>query len=634
MMNQGQRNVSLSEVHGSIDTTQKRPWWRQLFVFFGPAYLVSVGYMDPGNWATDLAGGSQFGYSLLWVLLMSNGMAILLQNLSARLGIVRGRDLAQANRETYPKWINIPLYALAEIAIAACDLAEVLGMAIGLQLLTGLPLIYGVCITVLDTFLLLFLQRLGMRRMEAFVIGLIAVVGGSFGIEILLAKPVLADVAGGFIPILHGRQALYIAIGIIGATVMPHNLYLHSALVQTRKIGPGKDAVRKALKINFLDSAVALNLAFLVNAAILILAATVFFKTGKTSVASIKDAYQLLPMLGNFAPKLFAIALIAAGQSSTLTGTLAGQIVMEGYLHLRINPWLRRLLTRLLAIIPAVLVILIAGEKDVDNLLVLSQVVLSVQLGFAVIPLIHFVSDRKIMGDFTASLPVRLLAWLVAAVLVYLNIKLVLEELLPFLVQPGGWILKTGILATATAALGLLAYITLHPLLTARAEKPATLRPDSDPTISLHPNPTPLNDWTPPAFRHIAIALDFSAHDQKLLAYAIGQGGKDGRYLLIHVVESASAHMLGKESDDLETRKDQERLDQYRLTLERNGFTSYTALGYRHRSREIARIVNREKADMLVIGSHGHTGLKDFIYGETVNAVRHEVRIPVLVVSL
>ena len=625
MMNQDQRNVSLSEVHGSIDTTLKRPWWRQLFVFFGPAYLVSVGYMDPGNWATDLAGGSQFGYSLLWVLLMSNGMAILLQNLSARLGIVRGRDLAQANRETYSKWINIPLYALAEIAIAACDLAEVLGMAIGLQLLTGLPLIYGVCITVLDTFLLLFLQRLGMRRMEAFVIGLIAVVGGSFGIEILLAKPVLADVAGGFIPILHGRQALYIAIGIIGATVMPHNLYLHSALVQTRKIGPGKDAVRKALKINFLDSAVALNLAFLVNAAILILAATVFFKTGKTSVASIRDAYQLLPMLGSFAPKLFAIALIAAGQSSTLTGTLAGQIVMEGYLRLRINPWLRRLLTRLLAIIPAVLVILIAGEKDVDNLLVLSQVILSVQLGFAVIPLIHFVSDRKIMGDFTASLPVRLLAWLVAAVLVYLNIKLVLEELLPFLVQPGGWIVKTGILAAATAALGLLAYITFHPIFTRHTRKVAAL---------VHPEPDPLKDWTPPVFHLIAIALDFSAHDQKLLAYAVGQGGKDGRYLLIHVVESASAHMLGKESDDLETRKDQERLDQYRLTLERNGFTGYTALGYRHRSREIAHIVNREKADMLVIGSHGHTGLKDFIYGETVNAVRHEVRIPVLVVSL
>ena len=626
MMNHWQKNVSLSEVHGSIDTTRKGPWWRQLFVFFGPAYLVSVGYMDPGNWATDLAGGSQFGYSLLWVLLMSNLMAILLQNLSARLGIVRGRDLAQANRETYPAFINIPLYALAEIAIAACDLAEVLGMAIGIQLLTGLPLIYGVCITVLDTFLLLFLQRLGMRRMEAFVIGLIAVVGGSFLVEILLAKPAAADIAGGFIPILHGRQALYIAIGIIGATVMPHNLYLHSALVQTRKIGTGVDQIKKALKINFLDSAVALNLAFFVNAAILILAATVFFKSGNTSVASIKDAYRLLPMLGNsLAPKLFAIALIAAGQSSTLTGTLAGQIVMEGYLHLRINPWLRRLLTRLLAIIPAVLVILIAGEREADNLLILSQVILSVQLGFAVIPLIHFVSDRSTMGEFRASFIVRCLSWVVAALLVYLNFKLVLEELLPYLAQPGGWGVKLLVLALGTAALGLLAYITVNPFITRHAAKTLSL---------LHPQPDPITDWTPPSFRHIAIALDFSAHDQKLLAYAVGQGGKDARYLLIHVVESASAHMLGTESDDLETRKDQERLDQYRMALEEKGFDSYTALGFRHRSREIARIASRQNADMLVIGSHGHTGLKDFIYGETVNAVRHELRIPVLVVSL
>src|SRR5579864_7983611 len=247
MAGQYHKNVSLSEVHGSIDTTRKTSWWRQLFVFFGPAYLVSVGYMDPGNWATDLAGGSRFGYSLLWVLLMSNGIAILLQNLSARLGIVRGRDLAQANREVYPAFINIPLYILAEIAIAACDLAEVLGMAIGIQLLTGLPLVYGVCITVLDTFLLLFLQRLGMRRMEAFIIGLIAVVGLSFLVEILLARPATSDIVTGLVPVLKGKEALYIALGIIGATVMPHNLYLHSALVQTRKIGPGKEAMKKAL---------------------------------------------------------------------------------------------------------------------------------------------------------------------------------------------------------------------------------------------------------------------------------------------------------------------------------------------------------------------------------------------------
>lgn len=626
MTNLFQKDVSLSEVHGSIDTTRKRSWWRQLFVFFGPAYLVSVGYMDPGNWATDLAGGSRFGYSLIWVLLMSNVIAILLQNLAARLGIVRGRDLAQANREVYPSYINIPLYILAEIAIAACDLAEVLGMAIGLQLLTGLPLIYGVCITVLDTFLLLFLQRMGMRRMEAFVIGLIAVVGGSFFIEIILAKPALRDVASGFVPTLHGKEALYIAIGIIGATVMPHNLYLHSALVQTRKIKPGAANIRKALKINFLDSAVALNLAFLVNAAILILAATAFFKTGKTDVGSIKEAYRLLPMLGTqLAPKLFAIALIASGQSSTLTGTLAGQIVMEGYLQLRINPWVRRLVTRLLAIIPAVAVILFFGEAQVDNLLVLSQVVLSVQLGFAVIPLIHFVSDKTTMGEFRITPLIKVLAWLCALVLVWLNTKLVIEEVAPFLSASGNFGWKVLIIAASLGAIALLGYIGLHPWIE-RNRRPSSPQ--------LHPQPDDLTDWTPPSFRKIAIALDFSEHDEKLLAYAAGQGGKDARYVLIHVVESVSAHLLGKESDDYETRKDQERLDHYSGLLQTRGMQSQTALGYRHRSREIARLAKEHGADMLVIGSHGHTGLKDLIFGETVNAVRHELKIPVLVVNL
>ena len=630
------KNVSLGEVHGSVDATRKGPWWKQAFIFFGPAYLVSVGYMDPGNWATDLAGGSRFGYSLIWVLLMSNGMAILLQNLSARLGIVRGRDLAQANREVYPRYVNLALYVLAEIAIAACDLAEVLGMAIGIQLLTGLPLIYGVCITVLDTFLLLFLQRLGMRRMEAFIIGLIAIVGFSFLIEILLARPSPGEIVTGFIPILHGKEALYIAIGIIGATVMPHNLYLHSALVQTRKIRPGEEHMRKALKINFLDSAIALNLAFFVNAAILILAATVFFKTGKTDIASIKDAHQLLaPLLGSaLAPKLFAIALIAAGQSSTITGTLAGQIVMEGYLQLRINPLLRRLITRLLAIVPAVIVILVAGEEKVDSLLIFSQVILSVQLGFAVIPLIQFVSDKAKMGVFTISPFIRVLSWMVAGLLVYLNIKLVLEEAAPLFNQGGyaGW--KALIILAGLGAVLLLLYIILHPALTRVLQRRSALAMMAKDPIQLHPQSGSLTDWSPPVFRNIAIALDFSTHDDKLLAYAIGQGGNESLYLLIHVVESASAHMLGKESDDYETRRDQERLDLYRDALQQKGIRSQTKLGFRHRSREIARIVKEEGADMLVIGAHGHSGLKDFIYGETVNAVRHELKIPVLIVSL
>jgi manganese transport protein len=627
MKNRIHRDLSLSEVHGSVSTSAAGPKWKQWFIFFGPAYLVSVGYMDPGNWATDLAGGSQFGYALIWVLLMSNLMALLLQNLSARLGIVRGRDLAQANREAYPKYVNLALYVLAEIAIAACDLAEVLGMAIGIQLLTGLPLAFGVLITVLDTFLLLFLQRLGMRKMEAFILGLIAIVGLSFLFEILLAKPNPAEIARGLIPTLPGRQALYIAIGIIGATVMPHNLYLHSALVQTRKIQKGQDATRRALKLNFFDSAIALNLAFLVNAAILILAATVFFKTGKTDVASIGQAHQLLePMLGTaLAPKLFAIALIAAGQSSTITGTLAGQIVMEGYLQLRINPMLRRLLTRLLAIVPALLVILISGEKQVDQLLVLSQVILSVQLGFAIIPLIHFVSDKKTMGEFVIKPLTKFFAWAVASILVYLNIKLVAEESVALFASPGNIFWKLVVGLASMGGISLLVYIFSLPWITFRRQPKSVL---------VHAQPQ--TDWTleSPIFRRIAVALDFSDNDKKLLSFAIGQGDRDTNYLLLHVVESASARMLGKESDDYETRKDLERLEMYSEQLKLRGFSVKTKLGYEDRVKEIVRIVKEEQADMLVIGAHGHTGLKDFIYGQTVNSVRHELKIPVLIVSL
>ncbi len=393
---------SLSEVHETVDTTQHRNGWRKGLAYIGPAYLVSVGYMDPGNWATDLQGGAQFGYQLIWVLLMSNLIALLLQSLSARLGIVRRRDLAQANREVYPPLVNFCLYVLAEIAIAACDLAEVLGMALGIHLLTGLPILWGVGITVLDTLLLLWLQNYGIRKLEAFIIGLVIIIGLSFLIEIFLAKPVLGEIVKGFTPSFLSDSALYIAVGIIGATVMPHNLYLHSALVQTRKIKPDVKGIKRAIKYNLIDSSIALNAAFFVNAAILILAATVFFTSGNNHVARIEDAHKLLqPLLGSkLAPILFSIALIAAGQSSTITGTLAGQIVMEGYLKLRINPWLRRLLTRLIAIIPTFIVITIYGDDKIDALLVLSQVILSVQLGFAVIPLIHFVSDKETMGEF------------------------------------------------------------------------------------------------------------------------------------------------------------------------------------------------------------------------------------------
>ena len=625
MFNKKNNDASLSEVHESVDTTIKKTGWRRMFSFLGPAYLVSVGYMDPGNWATDLAGGSKFGYSLIWVLLMSNLMALLLQGLSARLGIVRGRDLAQANRETYPKAVNFVLYILAEIAIAACDLAEVLGMAIGIQLLTGLPLVWGVSITVLDTFLLLYLQRLGIRKMEAFIITLVGVIGISFLIEIILAKPPVGAILTGFIPSAMSDEALYIAIGIIGATVMPHNLYLHSALVQTRKIDRTDAGIKQAIKFNRIDTTIALNLAFLVNAAILIIAASVFFNTPNAGVAEIKEAHRLLPQfLGNVAPILFAVALIAAGQSSTITGTLAGQIIMEGYLSLRINPLLRRLITRMVAIVPALIVIIIYGEDNVDSLLILSQVILSLQLGFAIIPLIHFVSDKKTMGKFAINTLQKIAAWLIASVLVFLNLKMLANEI--------GDVFNTGALwqqilvgLGTLLCLALLIYIIIQPYVT-KAKKPAS--------IKIHAETNTLNNLVIPSFKKIAIALDFSENDEKLLSYAIGQGKANTHYLLVHIVESASAKLLGDDSDDYESRKDKERMNDYVLQLQARGFTAEGFLGYNNRSKEIVRITKGVNADMLVMGAHGHTGLKDFIYGETVNAVRHELKIPVLIVNL
>ncbi|RYG50960.1 MAG: divalent metal cation transporter, partial [Chitinophagaceae bacterium] len=425
------KGKSLEEVHESISTLDKTSGFKKILAFLGPAYLISVGYMDPGNWATDIAGGSQFGYSLLWVLLMSNIMALLLQSLSARLGIVTQLDLAQASRETYSKGINYVLYILAEVAIAACDLAEVLGMAIGLNLLFDIPLLEGVLITVLDTFLLLFLINKGMRKMEAFIIALVAIIGFSFIFEMIFAEPELPKVLAGLIPSIPNESALYIAIGIIGATVMPHNLYLHSSLVQTRKFERNVAGVKQAIKYNFIDSVIALNLAFFVNAAILILAAAAFYKNGMFDVAEIQDAHRFLePLLGSkWAPILFAVALIAAGQSSTVTGTLAGQIIMEGYLNLRIRPWVRRVMTRLIAIVPAMITISIFGEGVTGKLLILSQVILSLQLGFAIIPLIHFVSDKTKMKGFHINRVTQIASWIIALVIVGLNARLVYGEL-------------------------------------------------------------------------------------------------------------------------------------------------------------------------------------------------------------
>ncbi len=628
MLQRFHSDQSLSEVHESVDTTAPRKGWRRILAYIGPAYLVSVGYMDPGNWATDLQGGAQFGYRLIWVLLMSNLMALLLQSLSARLGIVRRRDLAQANREVYPPLVNFCLYILAELAIAACDLAEVLGMAIGIHLLTGLPLIWGTIITVLDTFLFLLLQRYGIRKMEAFIISLVLIIGGSFFFEIFLAQPNMGEVAKGFIPSALNNQALYIAVGIIGATVMPHNLYLHSALVQTRKISSDVKGIKRALKYNNIDSTIALNAAFFVNAAILVLAASVFFNSGHTQVAKIQDAHQLLqPLLGSkLAPILFAVALIAAGQSSTLTGTLAGQIVMEGYLQLRINPWLRRLLTRLIAIVPAVIVILLYGEEKVDDLLVFSQVILSLQLGFAVIPLIHFVSDKRTMGQFAIRWHVKALAWLVAIILVFLNVRLVGEEAWKIFASADiNWFWK------ASLAIGILAFVwlfltmTLLPILQKRLQKQR---------VTLHGETVTLENLTVKKANRIAIALDFSVSDQKLIAHAVAQGHTEVNYILLHVVESVSARYLGEASDDDETRKDRQRLENYALQLQAMGYTVDAFIGYRNRVKEIIRIVKETDADMLVMGAHRHSGFKDYIFGETIEDVRHALPIPVLIVNV
>ena len=423
---------SLPEVFRTVPVPKDARFWRKLAAFAGPGYLVAVGYMDPGNWATDLAGGSAFGYTLLSVILLSNMMAILLQSLAAKLGIVTGRDLAQACRDHYSRPVGIALWVLCELAIVACDLAEVIGTAIALQLLFGLPLVWGVCITAFDVLLILFLQQRGFRRLEAFIVALLVVIAACFAYELALSKPEFGAVLGGFVPraeIVTNPAMLYIAIGILGATVMPHNLYLHSSIVQTRAFDRTPSGRREAVRFATIDSTIALMLALFINAAILILAASAFHVAGRTDVAEIQDAYELLtPALGAAAAStLFAVALLASGQNSTITATLAGQIVMEGFLAIRLPPWLRRLVTRLLAIIPAVTVAVLYGESGTAKLLVLSQVILSMQLPFAVIPLVHFTSDRLKMGEFVNPAWLKFGAWGVAAVIVTLNVKLLLD---------------------------------------------------------------------------------------------------------------------------------------------------------------------------------------------------------------
>lgn len=614
---------SLSEVHQSVATNQKKGW-RRILAFLGPAYLVSVGYMDPGNWATDIAGGSKFGYQLIWVLLMSNLIALLLQSLSARLGIVRGLDLAQASRNTYPKWVNLPLFFLAQTAIIACDLAEIIGMAIGLNLLFDLPLIWGISITILDTFLLLFLMNKGMRKMEAFIVSMVSVVGLSFLVEMFIVEPSLKEIAKGFEPSMLNGDALYIAIGIIGATVMPHNLYLHSSLVQTRKIERNEKGIKEAIKFNFIDTTIALNLAFFVNAAILILAAAAFYKNGFHEVAEIKDAHNLLSdIFGNVAPALFAIALIAAGQSSTVTGTLAGQIIMEGHLNLRIQPWLRRLITRMLAIIPAFFTILYFGEDSLGALLILSQVVLSLQLGFAVIPLIHITSDKKEMKQFAIKTWVKILAWISALVIVCLNIKLVIEEINTWLKSSDSLLIYTIAIPIAVLIGIFLLYIFIYPFIGKKHIEGNVP----------HGNALAIEPIEKINYSKIGVAVDFSKNDINTIRHAIMQGGSAGTYHLIHIVETAGARYHGQKTMDHETQADIENLQKYKDNLISLGYTAFIHLGFGTAAKAIAEISNDNKLELLVMGAHGHKGLKDLVFGTTVDAVRHKVNIPVLIVK-
>jgi manganese transport protein len=626
-MNEGR---SLSEVHSSVKIPETRGFVRRMFAFAGPAYLVAVGYMDPGNWATDIAAGSRYGYALVWVLVMSNGMAILLQSLSARLGLVSGRDLAQACRDRYPGPINFALWILCEIAIAATDLAEVVGSAIGLELLFGIPLLYGVLITALDTFLILFLHQAGIRKMEAFILVLVGTIGGCFLFEILVSRPDLPGIARGILPSLPDSDALYFAIGILGATVMPHNLYLHSSLVQSRRVEKTARGIHQSLKYNLIDSVVALNMALFINAAILIMAAAVFHRVGLFDVAEIQDAYQLLaPIVGSaLAPILFAVALISAGQSSTITGTLAGQIVMEGFVNIRLRPWLRRIVTRAVAIVPAILTIVLFGERSTGGLLVLSQVVLSLQLSFAVIPLIHMVSDRKLMGAFAIRAWVKLLSWSTAGIIVVLNAKLVIDEVAVWVGKGGtSGMLARGVAVPIVAAVGiLLLFILLDPFLLGRRKWRAP--------VNVHAGPE-VEDVEPARpFGKIAAALDFGDTDFEVLSRAASLAASSRcTLLLIHVVESAGALALGHEIGDTESQKDLERLKRYAIDLGKYDVDVEVELGFGSPVRVLPEMVARHGVELLVVGAHGHRGFSDWLYGSTIDELRHRLNISVLVVG-
>ncbi|HBY62857.1 MAG TPA: iron/manganese transporter [Solibacterales bacterium] len=620
------RPPSLPEVHASVSTAQPS-LFRRMFAFAGPAYLVSVGYMDPGNWATDLEGGARFGYQLLWVLVMSNLMAILLQTLSARLGIVTNRDLAQACRDAYPRPVSYALWILCEIAIAATDLAEVLGAAIGLNLLFNIPLVIGVVVMAADTLLILWFTRFGIRVLESIILAFVTTIGVCFFLQIALAQPVFSEVITGLLPRINS-QSLYVAIGILGATVMPHNLYLHSALVQTRQVQNDESAKRQACKYNLIDSVVALNGALLVNAAILILAGTVFFKRG-ILVTEIQQAHLLLaPLLGTgLASAAFAIALLASGQSSTITGTMAGQIVMEGFLNFRMRPWLRRLITRLVAVIPAVATILLAGESGTYQLLIFSQVVLSLQLPFAVIPLIRFTSDPARMGPFANRPWVRVLAWTAAAVIVALNLWLVAGKLTEWLAAAGPYQWLATIVAAPVLALlsALLAYVALDPWL------PAAFRRGAPGPAAFPKVPAPAGV---PRYRSILVPLDHTDKDAAAIEHALAMTRPHGaRLYLLHIEVGVTSQWYGPQAGSQEISEGQAYFEGILGTLRAQGVDAeLVVLHATTPSREIIRYARELKPDLIVMGAHGHRGLQDLMFGATINQVRHELDMPLLIV--
>jgi manganese transport protein len=628
--------------------------------------MISIGYMDPGNWGADLQAGSKFGYRLLWVLLMSNVMALLLQSLATRLGVVTGRDLAQACREAYPRPVVLALWVLAEIAIAACDIAEVIGTVIGLNLLFGLPYLWGLVIAIADTFVLLALQKRGVRLLELVTLGLIVVIGASFLFEIVLCRPDWAGVLRGFVPGLdpaNVTDSLYVAIAMLGATVMPHNLYLHSALVQTRDFPQTTAGKKQACWFNLLDSLVALNGAFFINVAILILAAATFTYEVKT----LPQAHHLLRFIWGttLASGLFAVALLASGQSSTLTGTLAGQVVMEVFVRLRLRPWVRRLVTRSLAILPAFLVIALAGnettadrletigaainslaahtpleslalttagqsiwevlpvDKRLLQLLVLSQAVLSFQLPFAIIPLVQFTGDRRRMGAFTNPGWLKALAWLCTvlvlglnAVLIYLETSDWAEEL-----SAAGWnplwlygAIVPGVLGLA----GLLGWMVIH---TERS------RLEAERVSPLAPL---LKDVR---YERIGVAVEFEGMDDRVLAQAVALARLHGsRLVALHVVEGTGARLYGPATDDRESREDENRMDQLVEHLNKDGVTTSGVLGFGSPVAELVRMSIEQRLDLLILGSHGHGFLADLALGQTVSPLLHRLTIPVLVV--